>query len=87
VVYSDFADGSIECGVVATTKGWSDGILDHLFGYPFRQLGCRRITMKVRADNEPAIKICQDFGFVKEGLVRKAINGVDVIIYGMLKEE
>lgn len=88
VVYHDFADGNIEAGVVATAKGWTDGgVTAHLFGYPFIQMGCRRITMRVRADNPPAIKVSQDFGFVKEGVVREAINGVDVIIYGMLKSE
>lgn len=62
--------------------------LDIAFGYPFRQLKCKRITGLVRSDNLAAQRFDEHLGFVREGLKRRATSdGVDVIVYGMLREE
>lgn len=58
------------------------------FAYPFKQLGVRRVTGFVRADNHDAQRLDEHLGFVKEGVMREAGNdGGNVIVYGMLKEE
>jgi hypothetical protein len=58
-----------------------------VFDYVFVQLKCRRCTAKVRADNKRSLKLVKRLGFKQEGIMRKARNGCDVIVFGLLKEE
>jgi RimJ/RimL family protein N-acetyltransferase len=58
------------------------------FRYPFVQLGCRRVTGLVRADNAAAQRFDEHLGFRREGLIRQGCNdGCDLILYGMLESE
>lgn len=89
VVYHGYTPpDNIECSIVATDPRWkNEGTLYHLFGYPFQHAKVRRITVRVRDDNIASKKLMNKLGFVKEGVLRKAMDGIDVIIYGMLREE
>lgn len=59
-----------------------------LYGYPFIQIGCRRMTTITRADNVAARSADERMGFIQEGVIRKYFPGdVDAILYGMLREE
>lgn len=59
-----------------------------LYGYPFLQLGCRRMTTITRADNVAARSADERMGFKQEGVIRCYFPGdVDAILYGMLREE
>lgn len=88
MVYHDWAAGGIECSIVATDPRWKDkGTLLHLFGYPFMHLGCNRITVRVLATNTASLKLMKKLGFVEEGKLRKAVDGVDQFIFGMLRDE
>lgn len=56
-------------------------------GYPFKQLGLKRITAAIRADNDRALAIARRNGFVEEGRKRKAAGDCDEVILGLLREE
>jgi hypothetical protein len=59
-----------------------------IFGYPFNQLGCSRITVITHKKNKKARRLIEGMGFKLEGVCRKAIDGIkDAMIYGMLKHE
>jgi RimJ/RimL family protein N-acetyltransferase len=55
--------------------------------YVFVQLGCRRITGRIPSDRPLAARLGLKLGFTHEGTLRKAHNGTDILIFGMLKEE
>lgn len=61
--------------------------LFHAFNYPFNILGCHRVTGLVKVDNLPAQKFDEKIGFVREGVMREAMDKQDLIVYGMLKSE
>ena len=89
VVISNFRDHDCEISCATeTSAAWRDHVMRAVFTYVFKQLGCVRCTCIVRKNN----KRCRDFldglGFVLEGNLRKAYDGVkDALIYGLLAEE
>ena len=91
VVYHQFRpeQGDCELSVAATTPRWaSREAIGLLLAYPFRQLECRRITARVRSDNERALRFDLGIGFAVEGRLRSwYAPGVDCIMLGMLREE
>lgn len=61
--------------------------LAQVFYDAFVYLNLPRITGLVPVSNKAALKFDRHLGFVTEGLMRKACNGEDLVILGMLKEE
>lgn len=58
------------------------------FHYPFIQLGCRRITCCVDVDNVQSRIFCEHIGWKPEAVLKHAgMNGVDVIVYVMFRED
>ena len=57
--------------------------------YAFDQLGCNRITGRVPAGRSLAARrnLGKRLGFTHEGTLRKAHDGQDILIYGILREE
>ena len=59
--------------------------------YAFHQLNLNRIYLKVRADNERAVRCYEKCGFVREGTLRAHAYGDgkyhDVICMGILRDE
>lgn len=51
------------------------------------KLDVQRITGLVRADNADALETNDRLGFVREGVMRKALDGQDIVIFGMLRDE
>ena len=90
VVYNLYNGPSI-CMHVAAEPGkhWlSKDFLFRVFAYPFLQLECNRVTGLVRVDNLKARRFDEHLGFVQEGVIRRgASNGLDMVLYGMLREE
>lgn len=90
VVYQNHTGPNVMMHVASTgTRRWLvPAYLAACFRYPFIQLGCHRVTGLVRTDNEAAQRFDEHLGFQREGLLRRgATDGVDLIVYGMLKEE
>ncbi len=65
--------------------------IQYVFKYCFNQIKCGRITAMCINGYERNEKLLKGTGFVKEGIIRKAmkVNGkfIDGALYGMLKEE
>jgi RimJ/RimL family protein N-acetyltransferase len=89
VVYNNFREASIEATIASSTPRWcSKGILHSIFWYPFCQLGVSRLTAITEVTNQHAAYFLSRLGFQQEGVIRRGFrNGVDAIIYGMLREE
>lgn len=78
----------IDMTIASTDPAWcSRTILSGLFAYPFRQLGCRRVTAVTRVENAPARRFLVRLGFREEGVLREALPTGNAAIYGMLAEE
>ena len=89
VVYTMYTGNGIMMNVAGGYKGWINrAFLRAAFAYPFKQLGCTRVSGLVRVDNFAAQKFDERLGFKREGLVRRGDDdGTDLIMYGMLREE
>ncbi len=90
VVYNLWSGADIAMHVAAMPgRRWmTRGFLRAVFRYPFVQLGCRRVTGYVPASNLDAQRFDEHLGFVREGVMREALdNGEDVILYGLLRED
>lgn len=88
VVYSNYNGWDIEASIYTTSPDWKqDWFIRAGFEYPFEQLGCERITVRVDTDNIKSWKRAEKFGFVREGRLRKYRNGKDVFILGLLRAE
>lgn len=89
-VYDGYVGTSITLHIAAVPgKRWmTKGALFAAFAYPFKQLGCTRVSGLVRLDNVVAQKFDEHLGFKREGLLRRWYpDGCDAIVYGMLREE
>lgn len=90
VVYHAFRprDRDIQVSIAFDRADWAlPSTLRTLFSYPFQQLGCIRITAIVSRQNKHCRRFTAGLGFKLEGVMRKAINGQDAFLFGMLKEE
>jgi len=62
--------------------------ITRVFAYPFVQCGFRRVTCIISATNADSLRVTRHFGWVQEGVLRKAgTEGEDIIVFGMLREE
>lgn len=89
VVYSMFTGNGIMMNVASSNRRWlNKTFLRAAFAYPFKQLGCTRVSGLVRVDNKDAQRFDEHLGFVREGLIREGDDdGTDLIMYGMLRRE
>lgn len=73
---------------ISGDNGWLNRTLIRAFFLQiFVVMPCARVTARVRADNERTLSIGERIGFVLEGRLRSAVDGHDVFILGMLKNE
>jgi len=80
--------GNIEVTMAADSAMWlRPRILTELLNYPFKQLGCHRITAVVARKNKRSRRFVEHFGFKLEGVVRQGFGQEDAMIYGMLRSE
>lgn len=88
VVYTHYCGTDIRMHTAGVGRWLSRQGLFRFYAYPFIQLGCRRVTGLVRADNPTAQRFNEKLGYVKEGVLRDADDdGCDLIVYGMTKAE
>ena len=89
VVFTSFDGVGVTLHSAGKNRMWLNRMfLKAVFSYPFKQLKCKRLSTLVRADNPNAAVIAEKAGFTLEGRLRKAeIDGCDLLVYGMLKEE
>lgn len=88
VAYQSYRGCDIEMLCASESRRWlSRDFLGHFFGYPFVQLGVRRVTAIVDKRNKHARQFTERLGWRLEGVVREALDGRDACIYGMLRRE
>jgi RimJ/RimL family protein N-acetyltransferase len=89
VVYSEYRGNDVRANIASISPHWlSRDVLRQLFAYPFRQLGCNRITVLIRATNARSERLARWLGFVPEGRLRAAMStGEDALVLGMLRHE
>jgi hypothetical protein len=68
-------------------KWLSHEFLRVAFGYPFVQLGLRRVSAFVPSTNRAALLLNRHLGFVAEGIMRGAAEDGDLWVLGMLRHE
>lgn len=88
VIYVNQRDHDIEMNVAADSARFMNRtVLREAFSYPLIQLGCKRVTSIVSANNLHALEFNKRLGFIEEGRCREAFGDHDAIILGMLKRE
>lgn len=89
VVFNHFTGFDISMHVAAERgRLWATPeVLRIIFGYPFNQLKCRRVTGFVASENTHTLKFDLKAGFVVEGRLRDATPEGDMIIIGMTRNE
>lgn len=71
-----------------TAAWWRPRTMARILAYPFVQLGCERLTLRIGKSNKAARTAALKTGFKLEGVRRRAHDGrQDQIIYGLLKGE
>lgn len=88
IVYDNF-NGANVCMHVAARPGtnWmSRRLLRLAFGYPFEQLGCRRVTGLVPETNARSRRLCEQLGFEVETRIRAGAPDGDVLVYSMFRQ-
>jgi diamine N-acetyltransferase len=75
----------------ARGRGYGKEAVKLLLDFAFKDLNLHRVELTVLADNEPAVRLYESAGFVREGTLRQAayIDGryVDLILMGIIREE
>jgi len=93
VVISNFVPGNMDMHTAAKPGAdWASPkaivrMFNELFWYAFEYHKAMRVTGLVRASNTAARRFDEHLGFKLEGIMRKAIDGEDLCIYGFLAEE
>lgn len=88
VVFDGFSDvdANIHIASDGSARWMNKALLLATFNYAFVQLGLRRLTGLVPADNEQALKFDEHLGFVREGYHPHASKTGDIVSLGMLRE-
>lgn len=89
IVFHNYDGNSIEISMAADDPRWcTRQIVRDVLGWPFKQLGVRRMQVTILKRNKKARKFVERLGFVYEGTGRKAApGGLDMCVYSMLKTE
>lgn len=73
VVFHNYAPeaGVIELSSASTSRRWlTRPMLKGMFGYPFDQLGCQMVVLRVSERNTVMIEIAERFGFTAHRIPR-----------------
>ena len=72
-------------------KGFGSDTLEVIISYSFNELNLFKLYAKIAEDNSSSIKLFEKFNFKKEAVLRKNLfknnKYIDLLIYGLLKEE
>jgi hypothetical protein len=88
MVFNDYTGANIEITVTSDPAGWTRAAVRAAFAYPFRQVGCRRLTLRTRADHTVVLDIAARLGFQREGVLREFYDdGCNAVVFGLLRSE
>jgi RimJ/RimL family protein N-acetyltransferase len=84
----DPAHAHVEIAFAADSPRWaSRRMIARFMAWPLHQLGCRRVSAVVAADNRSVIRLLEGMGFRREGVLRRAFGATDALVLGLLAEE
>ncbi len=87
-IFSNYRIPNIEVTFVTSSPRWaSPKAVREIISYPFKQLGCKRITAVTEATNQPARAFLCRLGFRQEGVHPDALPTGDAITYGLLERD
>ena len=88
VVFDGFSKCDCNIHIASNgTRAWmTREYIVRTFSYPFLQLGMRRVTGLVPANNHKALLFDLRLGFVIEGRLKDALPDQDVILLGMTRD-
>ena len=90
VVYHNYMPsvGNIELSFASSGSKWlTRSLICGLLSYPFDQLQCQRVTGVTPRRATSARRFLDQFGFKREGCVRRGFGTDHAIISGLLREE
>ena len=88
VAYADWNGPNVVCHIAAEGKHWATReYLGIIFDYPYRQLGCKRITVCVGEGNAASRRFVEHLGFKLEAELAQAHPTGHLRIYRMFRDE
>jgi hypothetical protein len=87
-LYNNFMPPDIQMTIASVTPRWaSRQVIARLFGYPFLELGCLRVSALTRVHNLPARDFLARLGFRQEGYHPQMFLDDDGVSYGLLRAD
>jgi|SRR5215472_13936322 len=87
-LFNNYDHPNIEITFVTTSPRWaSRQAVARILGYPFIELGCRRITAVTGKKNRRTRDFLGRLGFAEEGYHRELFERDDGVSYGLLKRD
>lgn len=88
-VYSSFNGVNCEFSLAAISMSWiRKPIIKILAAYPFKSLGCRRLTFLVREHNQKVKRLADRLHFKQEGFLREFYpDGGGCYVYGVTHKD
>lgn len=79
---------TIQLSFASASPRWlTKSLIVGIMAYPFDQLQCERVTAYTPKRARDARRFIENFGFKREGLMRKEFGDDDAVISGLLKRE
>jgi RimJ/RimL family protein N-acetyltransferase len=87
-LFNNYRHPNIEITFVTSTPRWATRqTIAVILRYPFKQLGCKRLTAVTEATNQPARAFLCRLGFTQEGYHPDALPTGDAVTYGLLAKD
>ena len=88
-VYHNYREPDIQISFASTSPRWATpaAVRTVIHGYPFEQLGAKRLTAIVRKKNKRVRRFLEGVGFKLEGTHPQAFSDGDACTYGLLREK
>lgn len=86
IFYSGYTGGDIQIALAATDPRWcTPGNMRVILGYPFLQLGTRRLSAVCHVKNDKVHRLMKGLGFMREGKLHDFFEDGHGIVYGMTR--
>lgn len=87
VIYQNFFGVSIECHIAGFDPRWLNRtLLSKLFGYPFEQLGVKKIFVQIPTRNQHSLVFCKKLGFTEAARLEDVYRDGGLVIMEMRRE-
>ena len=89
VAYADWNGPNVVCHIASDgSRNWATkSYLWTIFGYPFTQLGCKRITVCVGDGNNDSKRFVRHLGFELEATLVEAHPSGDLLVFRMFRQD